>query len=116
MKHKINLLKRIRKRSPLTQQDVATLLGINQSNLARYESEKRTPTSEILLTYHILFGASLIELLQPLHRNVKRNIINRSQRLIPLHLAIESPKSKLIVSYLDNIVKEIKVNQEVEHE
>jgi len=106
MNNNINLLKRYRKRSSLTQTDVATLLGINQSNLARYETEKRLPTPEILLTYHILFGASLTELLQPLSKKVRSNLLRRSQRLIP-QINVASPKSNNRIAYLNNLVKQL---------
>jgi transcriptional regulator with XRE-family HTH domain len=111
MNNNINLLKRYRKRSPLTQTDVATLLGIDQPNLARYETEKRLPTPEVLLTYHILFEPSLTELLHPLNKKVISNLLRRSQRLLPKINIMESPKSKHRIAYLNNLVKELITKQ-----
>jgi transcriptional regulator with XRE-family HTH domain len=107
MTNKINLLRKCRRESNFVLQDVATLLDIDPGNLARYESGKRLPTPEVLLTYHILFGASLIELLQPLYKKVKSNMKQRSQRLIPQLIAMQTPKSKQRVAYLQRLVNEL---------
>jgi transcriptional regulator with XRE-family HTH domain len=114
MTNKINLLKKYRTESNIILQDVATLLDIDQGNLARYESGKRSPTPEILLTYHILFGASLIEILQPLYKKVKSNMTQRSQRLIPQLIAMQTPKSRYRVAYLQRLVNKLSSNQDYE--
>jgi transcriptional regulator with XRE-family HTH domain len=109
MINKTNLLKKCRKESNFVLQDVATLLDIDPGNLTRYESGKRLPTPEVLLTYHILFGASLIELMQPLYERVIKNMKQRSLRLIPQLIAMQTPKSKQRVAYLQRLVNELSI-------
>ena len=65
-----HLLKQIRSQADVMQQDVAFLLNIDTGNLARYETGKRSPTPEILLMYHILFGVPISELLSPLLKQI----------------------------------------------
>jgi len=109
-----NNLKHYRQQSGMPQQDIATLLGIPSSNLIRYESGQRNPTPEIILTYHILFGATLHDLFLPLVKKVKQNLVCRSQRLIEQLKAVQSPKSIHRIAYLQEIVKLLSLKQEHE--
>ena len=100
-----NNLKHYRERANVSQLDVASLLNIPPSNLIRYESGQRNPTPEIILTYHILFGATLQDLFLPLVKRVKQNIVARSQRLMYELKSHTSPKSKKRIAYLQEVVK-----------
>ena len=75
MKTPTHLLRQIRTDANVTQQDVAFLLNINKSNLNRYETGKRSPTPEILLMYHILFGVPISELLSPQLKKIREQLI-----------------------------------------
>lgn len=108
-----NNLKYYRERANIPLQDVAALLGIPPSNLIRYENGQRNPTPEIILTYHILFGATLSELFLPLVKEVKQNLVRRSHSLIEQLSTIPAPKSSKRVSYLEEIVKLL--NHEQDH-
>jgi transcriptional regulator with XRE-family HTH domain len=105
MINKENNLKHYRERANVALLDVAGLLNIPSSNLARYESGQRNPTPEIILTYHILFGATLIDLLSPLVKKVKQSLVCRSQRLIEQSNNYSSPKSNKRITYLQEVVK-----------
>ena len=111
MKEKTHLLKECRLDSKFLQQDVATLLQMNPSNLNRYESDKRQPTPEIILTYHILFGKPLKELFSPLFEKVENNLLRRSQKLLTQISQEQKPKSTIRISYLHNIVKDLTMKQ-----
>lgn len=51
-----NYLRVYRKRSGLSQEDIAYLMNLpDYSNISRYEKGLRSPTTELLLTYHHLF-------------------------------------------------------------
>ncbi len=51
-----NYLKLYRKKSPLTQSDIAFLLELpDYSNISRYENGQRVPNIDLLITYHYLF-------------------------------------------------------------
>jgi len=109
-----NNLKFYRERRNIPLQDVATLLDIPSSNLVRYESGQRNPTPEVIILYHILFGATLNDLFEPLVKIVKRNLVHRSLGLIELLKVNQSPKSIKRIAYLNEVVKLL--NQEKEHE
>jgi transcriptional regulator with XRE-family HTH domain len=107
MNNKTNLLKQIRTDANVMQQDVAFLLNIDTGNLARYENEKRSPTPEILLMYHILFGVPITELLSPLLQNVKKNLISRSAILHTQAKLKHTPKSINSIAYIQAIVNHL---------
>ena len=109
-----NNLKYVRERADIPQQDIATLLDMKPPNLIRYENGQRNPTPAIILTYHILFGATLNDLFLPLVKTVKRNLVYRSLGLIDLLKINQSPKSIKRIAYLSEVVKLL--NQEHEYE
>jgi Helix-turn-helix. len=107
MNKQTHLLKQIRTDADVMQQDVAFLLNIDSGNLARYENEKRIPTPEILLMYHILFGIPISELLSPLLKNVKKKLIARSKLLLTKPKAKHTPKSSHSIAYISAIVNNL---------
>jgi len=107
MNQPTHYLKKTRTDAEVAQQDLAFLLNINTSNLARYENYQRSPTPEILLMYHILFGIPIGELLSPLYKTVKKNLIERSQLLRAQPNAKHMPKSKHSISYIEAIVNNL---------
>lgn len=102
-----HVLRQVRLDADVLQQDVAFLLDIDTANLTRYEKEKRLPTPEILLTYHILFGMPISELLSPLLKKVKKNLIKRSAMLLTERNVQHSPKSVHSTAYIQAIVNDI---------
>lgn len=109
-----NNLKFYRERGNMPLQDVATLLDIPSSNLARYESGQRNPTPEVIILYHILFGVALNDLFLPLVKTVKHNLIHRSLGLIELLKVNQSPKSSKRIAYLNEIVNLLSKDQAYE--
>ncbi|MDH7448452.1 helix-turn-helix domain-containing protein [Aquimarina sp. 2201CG14-23] len=107
MNKQTHLLKDIRTGAEVMQQDVAFLLNIDTGSLARYENEKRIPTPEILLMYHILFGVPISELLSPLLKRVKKNLISRSTLLHTQAKAKHTPKSIHSSSYIEAVVNNL---------
>ena len=73
-------LRKHRKRSPFTQQDIADLMGDKDiSQISRYETSPVHPQVELGLLYEILFGIPISELFP----NQKQSIISRLQKRIP---------------------------------
>ena len=103
-----HLLRRTRSDADVMQQDVAFLLNIDTGNLTRYEKERRMPTPEILLTYHILFGVPISDLLSPLLKKVKKNLIKRNSLLLTERKTQHSPKSMHSIAYIQAIVNDLK--------
>lgn len=55
-----NYLRVYRKRTPLMQEDMQSISGLQDvSSISRYEKGQREPTKEILLTYHHVFDTSI---------------------------------------------------------
>ncbi len=109
-----NNLKYVRERAGITLQDIAILIDIQPPNLIRYESGQRNPTPEIILTYHILFGATLNDLFLPLVKTVEQNLMYRSLGLIELLKVNQSPKSNKRITYLREIVNLLSKEQKYE--
>lgn len=60
-----NLLRLVRKRSYLTQVDIASILSISDyANVSRWEAGLRLPNVEALLTYHLLFDVPIESLFE----------------------------------------------------
>lgn len=103
----MHILKQVRSQAEVTQQDVAFLLNIDKGNLARYETGKRSPTPEILLMYHILFGVPVSELLSPLLERMREQLISRSGLLHTQAKPRHTPKSVQSISYIQAIVNNL---------
>jgi transcriptional regulator with XRE-family HTH domain len=89
----INFLRIYRKRSPLTQADIAFLIKFpDYSNISRYEKGQRTPSIELLLLYHHLFNASMESFFEPQSEIIRADLLERIQPLI-INLKNEGEKS-----------------------
>lgn len=61
-----NYLRVYRKRSSLTQADIAFLMKLpDYSNISRYEKGQREPSIEFLLVYHLLFSTTVESFFEP---------------------------------------------------
>jgi len=81
--HKLeNYLRTYRKRSSLSQDEVAFLLGCqNGTKVSRYERLGRKPNLETLFAYEVVFGAPARELFAGAYQKVEKKILNRTQLL-----------------------------------
>lgn len=59
----MNAFEYYRKRSNLTQQQVADILGLDQTTISRWEKGRKLPRAERLTTISKLYGCSVEELL-----------------------------------------------------
>ena len=91
----------------MSRKDLAYLVKMDESNLARYEREERKPSVDIILTYHILFGKSLKELFPSKYENVLTQLFLRSQGLFAQFQTDSSPKSTKRKTYLSEIVNRL---------
>ena len=87
---------------------------MDAANLTRYEKGDRNPTPEIILSYHILFKASLKQLFLPKYQEVRKQIQERSEALMEQLRYDPSPKSSQRIAYLKEIVNAL--NHEKEYE
>lgn len=78
-----NYLRYYRKRTPLTQEDIAAIMGYpDVSNVSRYEKSKRTPKIEMLLTYHLLFNVSVELFFEPRLETIKSELLRKIEKLL----------------------------------
>ena len=77
-----NYLRTYRKRSGLSQEEVAYLLGGQTgTKVSRYERFARKPSLETLFAYEVIFGSPARELLAGAYQKVERKTKNRAQLL-----------------------------------
>jgi transcriptional regulator with XRE-family HTH domain len=83
MSHKLqNYLRTYRKRSSLSQDEVAFLLGCQSgTKVSRYERHTRKPNLETLFAYEMVFAAPARELFAGVYQKVENKIQNRAQLL-----------------------------------
>jgi len=104
----MNLLKTYRKKSRLTQDDIAYILNKQKVSISRYEKGKRIAPLSILMLYKIIFNVTLKDLFRVRHRNLKFQIHKRSQALIEkLQKEVQSPRVQERIESLQNIVESI---------
>jgi transcriptional regulator with XRE-family HTH domain len=77
-----NYLRTYRKRSSLSQDEVAYLLGCQSgTKVSRYERHTRKPNLETLFAYEMVFGAPARELFAGVFQKVEKKIFHRTQLL-----------------------------------
>jgi len=96
MKNPFHILRVHRKRTHLTQSDVAFLLNLkDNSHISRCEKGERQPTIDIILTYHLLFDSQLGSFFADHRQLIQRRIASRLQPLIA-SLEEEAPTEKTL--------------------
>lgn len=77
-----NYLRTFRKRSGLSQDELAALLGCKHGSMvSRYERGDRAPSLETLIAYEVIFQSSARELFRGVHDRVRGSVRQRAQRL-----------------------------------
>lgn len=89
-----NYLRTYRKRSGLTQKEVAFLLGSgSRTRISRYERNKRRPCLEALIAYEVIFGTSSRHLFEGMYLEIAKGRLQKAQLLLE-HLN-ETPASPM---------------------
>lgn len=110
----MNFLKVIRKKTNLTQDDIAYILKSKKESISRYEKGRRLPPLSVILLYHILFDVSLYSLFKLHYRKMHSQVLERSKSLIEfLQEDVSSPKVQERIAQLQNIVDNIGCLEEV---
>lgn len=101
-----NFLRIVRKRTHLTQVDVASILKISDfANVSRWEQGQKTPNVEMLLGYHLLFGIPVESLFDRQKHEMKRLIIPRvRERIAYLRTVNDDPKVGGRIAYLEEVL------------
>lgn len=87
-------LRTYRKRSGLSQDDVAFLIGsANANNITRHELHSRTPDLRTAFAYEVIFRAPLEQLFAGLYQKVEKETIARARLLA--HKTAQTPSRRL---------------------
>src|SRR5881397_3640280 len=88
-------LRTYRRRTGLTQQEMASLLGCRDGQVSRYERRVRHPNLQTLLAYEVIFGGPARDLFAGIFEKVEKVTVKRAQLLAqkldkcaPSHLTI----------------------------
>lgn len=78
-----NYIRTYRKRTNLTQKEMAFLVGSKTSaHICRHERSEQTPNLQTLLAYEILFRTPVRNLFSGLHQDVEHKLMYRIRLLI----------------------------------
>ena len=78
-----NYVRTFRKRSYLSQDEIAYLLGCkNGSKISRYENFSRRPSPEAMFAYEIIFHVPVRELFAGIYQKVESDVLKRAQLLV----------------------------------
>ena len=103
-----NYLKMFRKRSGLSQDELAALLGCRHgSKVSRYERGGRSPNLDTLVAYELIFKTSSRELYRGVHDRVRSAVRGRAQRLSrKVDARRLTPATKRKLDFLTNVIFE----------
>ena len=76
-----NYLRTHRKRAGLSQHTLATVLGLSEHQLSRYERMQTLPPLVTALAFEFIFGISVSELFAGLHDTVQCDVEGRLHKL-----------------------------------
>ena len=104
-----NYLRTHRKRSGLSQADVAILLGCKYgTKISRYERQARVPSIETLIALEVVFRTPTRDLFAGVYDDVERQVKRRAKRLLKeLKSAPQTPTTKRKVKSLEQIVSSL---------
>lgn len=108
MKNIHHQLQGFRKQHRITQSDVAYLLNYkNSAHICRSETGERSPTIDIILTYHLLFDTQLGSFFADRRATIKNRIVSRIKPLIAQieHEQIKSANQGRIAFLKDVLVR-----------
>ena len=102
-----NCLRISRRRSGLTQDEIASLLGATSSTkVSRHETFNRLPSVSTIFAYEIIFRTSARALFASPYEEVRRAVIDRAKCLIQtLSEKPRDPLAKHKLEYLQAIVE-----------
>ncbi|MBS1683207.1 MAG: helix-turn-helix transcriptional regulator [Bacteroidetes bacterium] len=97
-------LRQHRKRSPLTQNDIAFIMHLSDfANVCRWEKGLRQPTIEAIIIYHLLFGFPIETLFETQKHELGKNTAERMKLLIAqLKVEKSTPKVKSRITFLES--------------
>ena len=69
----------LRKRSGLSQLELAELLNITGSALSRFEGQSRKPTLDLAVGVEVIFGHSVKDVFPAYYRDIEQSVVARAR-------------------------------------
>ena len=89
----------------LTQPELASLLGVSESALSKFETQALAPTKNLILGVEVIFGKSARDAFPALYAQTERNVMRRaavfSERLENDHGDTADKKRKLLAEMIE---------------
>ena len=102
-----NYLRTNRKKSALSQEEVAFLMGgigeSKSSRISRYESCSREPTLSAALAYEVIYGKSVRELFSGLYEQVEKDVAKRAKILSYRKRGLHSRRHELLIKLVSKV-------------
>jgi len=104
-----NFLRLYRKRSSLSQKDIAFLMRLSDySKISRYEKGQRTPSIELLLVYHHLFDTSIKSFFESYSESIELSLAEQIKYLIgDLKKKDNIPKNISRIRFLEQVLRRL---------
>lgn len=100
-----NYLRTLRMQWGLTQPELASLLGISESALSKFETQSLAPTKNLILGVEVIFGKNARQAFPALYAQTERNIMRRaaafSERLDADNDENAKKKSQLLTDIIE---------------
>ncbi len=102
-----NYLRTLRMQWGLTQPELASLLGVTESALSKFETQALAPTKNLILGVEVIFGKSARDAFPALYAQTERNIMRCaatfSERLEANHDDAANKKRRLISEMIERV-------------
>lgn len=104
-----NQLRGCRRKSALTQSDVAFLMNLPDGcNISRYERGERTPSFDMIVIYQLLFDIRIESLFQHQNSRLQSELLTRIKQLIEnLRPNQKIPKVSQRIKFLESIFSKL---------
>jgi transcriptional regulator with XRE-family HTH domain len=94
----------LRKRSGLSQSELAMLLGIDGSALCKFENLSRRPTIELAVGAEVIFGHPMKGVFPAFYDEIERVVVERARRWRDRYKARPKPATGAKLRILDEII------------
>lgn len=89
MSHLKNFLRAYRRKTHITQFDIAFLLAIDHTSISRQELSKREPNLKVILAYQILFNAPILQVFNYHKNEMRKQLLKTIPQLLEMLQAQE---------------------------
>lgn len=97
----------LRKRSGLSQPELASLFDLTASALSRFENLSRRPSVDLLIGAEVIFGGTAREVFPALYLEIERDIVERARALHGRFAAMKDRAARAKERFLAEIIERL---------